>query len=111
MGWSGPYPTLSPKRPTASLVSRKVLTPLLGQIFIAFALQFACYKAAEGQRWYIPPTLNHEKANIPNSANTTLFLVSCYQYIFAAVILSVGPPYRLPMHYNGTLKFHPDSFK
>ncbi|KAA8911088.1 P-type ATPase-like protein [Sphaerosporella brunnea] len=100
MGWAEPYPTLSPKRPTASLVSRKVLTPLLGQIFIAFALQFICYKAAEAQSWYIPPKLSKHKSNIPNSANTTLFLVSCYQYIFAAVFLSVGPPYRLPMTHN-----------
>jgi len=100
MGWTGPYPTLSVKRPAASLVSRKVLTPLLCQIFIAFGLQFVCYELAQGQSWYIPPMLSHEKSNIPNSANTTLFLVSCYQYIFAAVFLSVGPPYRLSMRHN-----------
>jgi cation-transporting ATPase 13A2 len=100
VGWAEPYPTLSSKRPTASLVSRKVLTPLLGQIFIAFALQFICYKAAEAQPWYIPPVPLKNKANVPNSANTTLFLVSCYQYIFAAVFLSVGKPYRQPMRYN-----------
>jgi cation-transporting ATPase 13A3/4/5 len=100
VGWTGPYPTLSVKRPAASLVSRKVLTPLLCQIFIAFGLQFVCYELAQGQSWYIPPMLSHEKSNIPNSANTTLFLVSCYQYIFAAVFLSVGPPYRLSMRHN-----------
>ncbi|KAF8249427.1 P-type ATPase-like protein [Wilcoxina mikolae CBS 423.85] len=100
MGWTGPYPTLSVKRPTASLVSRKVLTPLLCQIFIAFVFQFVCYKLAQGQSWYIPPMLSHDKSNIPNSANSTLFLVSCYQYIFAGVFLSVGPPYRLSMRHN-----------
>lgn len=39
MGWAGPYPVLSQKRPTASLVSRKVLTPLLGQISICVLIQ------------------------------------------------------------------------
>ncbi|KAI5790094.1 hypothetical protein EDC01DRAFT_616492 [Geopyxis carbonaria] len=100
MGWSAPHPELHTKRPTASLVSRKVLTPLLGQIFITFMMQFLCYKLVQRQSWYQPPTFHKHKPNIANSANTTLFLVSCYQYIFAGVILSVGPPYRSPISSN-----------
>ncbi|KAF8477462.1 P-type ATPase-like protein [Kalaharituber pfeilii] len=100
MGWSGAFPVLCAKRPTASLVSRKVLTPLLGQIILAFLLQFVILRAVQKQRWYIPPVVNHDKPSIENSENTSLFLVSCYQYIFAAVILTVGPPYRKPMMSN-----------
>lgn len=107
MGWTGPYSVLCPKRPTASLVSRKVLTPLLGQIVLAFFLQFICYKAVKRQSWYIPPVINEDKSNIINSENTTLFLVSCYQYVFAGVVLSVGPPYRQRMQNNRSCTFTP----
>lgn len=100
VGWTGPYPVLSKSRPTASLVSRKVLTPLLGQIGIAFILQFISFELVKAQPWFIPPVVDENKSNITNSPNTTLFLFSCYQYIFSAIILSVGPPFRQPMTQN-----------
>lgn len=49
---------------------------------------------------FIPPHLNREKSNIKNSENTTLFLISCYQYILSGIILSVGPPFRQSMTRN-----------
>ncbi|KAI9786820.1 MAG: hypothetical protein M1839_005051 [Geoglossum umbratile] len=100
MGWTGPYPVMSRKRPTASLVSRKVLTPLLGQITLAVAIQFVGFAVVQEQPWFIPPKLNLDKTNIKNSENTTLFLISCYQYILSGIILSVGPPFRQSMLYN-----------
>ncbi|RCI13511.1 hypothetical protein L249_5504 [Ophiocordyceps polyrhachis-furcata BCC 54312] len=80
MGWAGPAPTLCRKRPTADLVSRKVLTPLLGVMGIC--------------PWYLAPKIRHDESNIKNSENTALFLVSCFEYIFAGVLLNAGPPYR-----------------
>ncbi|PUU80551.1 hypothetical protein B9Z19DRAFT_1100233 [Tuber borchii] len=100
MGWSGPHPVLCPKRPTASLVSRKVLVPLLGQILLQFIVQLSCYMAVTRQGWYIPPVIGGEKNGIFNSENTTLFLISCFQYIGAAVVLSAGAPFRQPMREN-----------
>ena len=100
MGWSGPYPDLAKKRPTASLVSRKVLTPLLGQIVICVLTQLVGWLAVRRQAWYQPPVLDKEHSNSENSENTTLFLLSCYQYIFTAVVLSVGKPYRQSMAHN-----------
>jgi cation-transporting ATPase 13A3/4/5 len=52
VGWSGPYPVLSKKRPTANLVSRKVLTPLLGQMVIAILIQAAAFLIVREQEWY-----------------------------------------------------------
>jgi magnesium-transporting ATPase (P-type) len=49
---------------------------------------------------YQPPMLDKDHSNTKNSQNTTLFLVSCYQYILAAIVLSVGPPFRQPMTQN-----------
>ena len=100
VGWSGAYPVLSRKRPTASLVSRKVLTPLLGQIAICILIQLIGFEYVQRQAWYTPPVLDKDKSNSHNSENTTLFLVSCYQYILSAVVLSVGPPFRQSMAQN-----------
>ncbi|KAI0157479.1 hypothetical protein GGR57DRAFT_511052 [Xylariaceae sp. FL1272] len=100
MGWSGPYPILSKKRPTANLVSRKVLTPLLGQMVIVILVQAVAFLLVREQPWFIPPHVNPEKSNIKNSENTALFLVSCFEYIFIGVVLSAGKPFRQPMFTN-----------
>ncbi|THY34942.1 hypothetical protein D6D01_01751 [Aureobasidium pullulans] len=100
MGWTGPYPVLSKKRPTASLVSRKVLTPLLGQIVICVLTQLVGWEIVQRQPWYQPPVLDKEHSNSQNSQNTTLFLISCFQYILSAIVLSVGPPFRQSMTQN-----------
>ncbi|KAI1809165.1 hypothetical protein GGS20DRAFT_343323 [Poronia punctata] len=100
MGWSGPYPVLSKKRPTANLVSRKVLTPLIGQMVICILIQAAAFLIVREQEWFIPPHVNPDKSNIKNSENTALFLVSCFEYIFIGVVLSAGRPFRQPMTKN-----------
>ncbi|KAL3425620.1 p-type ATPase [Phlyctema vagabunda] len=100
MGWTGPFPVLCRKRPTANLVSRKVLTPLLGQIAICILIQAVGFQAVRRQPWFIPPHLNKEKSNVENSENTTLFLVSCFEYILSGIVLSVGPPFRQTMANN-----------
>ncbi|KAH8598033.1 hypothetical protein B0O99DRAFT_506557 [Bisporella sp. PMI_857] len=100
MGWTGPFPVLCKKKPTASLVSRKVLTPLLGQIAICILIQAVAFQAVRRQPWFIPPHLDRQKSNIENSENTTLFLTSCYEYILSGIILSVGPPFRRSMAHN-----------
>ncbi|KAI9826875.1 MAG: hypothetical protein M1832_005814 [Thelocarpon impressellum] len=100
MGWSGPYPVLCRKRPTASLVSRKVLTPLLGQIALCIVVQLVAFMAVRREPWYKPPTLRLDRPDVENSENTALFLVSCYQYIFSGIVLSIGPPFRQSMTEN-----------
>ncbi|KAK5135917.1 hypothetical protein LTR08_004375 [Meristemomyces frigidus] len=100
MGWSGPFPELAKKRPTASLVSRKILTPLLGQILLCVLTQLIGWLVVRKQPWYQPPVIDRDHSNSHNSENTTLFLLSCYQYILSAVVLSVGPPFRQSMAHN-----------
>ncbi|KAJ4379180.1 hypothetical protein N0V86_005224 [Didymella sp. IMI 355093] len=100
MGWSAAYPVLSRKRPTANLVSRKVLTPLLGQMVLCILTQYLAFHFVQNQTWYQPPVLDPEHSNSLNSQNTALFLVSCFQYTLSAVVLSVGRPYREPMSRN-----------
>jgi cation-transporting ATPase 13A3/4/5 len=100
MGWTGPYRELSRKRPTASLVSRKVLIPLIGQIVICVLTQFIGWYFVRQQSWYEPPIIDPEHSNSENSENTTLFLISCFQYILSAIVLSVGKPFRQSMRHN-----------
>ncbi|CUA66608.1 hypothetical protein RSOLAG22IIIB_00049 [Rhizoctonia solani] len=105
MGRTLPYPRIYPKRPTASLVSKKVLSSIIGQMAITSAFQFWAFWWVQGQAWYTPPEpapgsgeLKHD-----NYENTALFLISSYQYILVAAVFSIGPPYRKPMWTNGLL--------
>ena len=104
MGWSVPFPKLSRKRPTADLVSRKVLTPLLGQMLICIVLQTATFIIVRRQSWFIPPKIGHGRTKPKNSENTALFLASCFQYIFSGIILNGGPPFRERMFKNCMLR-------
>ncbi|KAJ5888886.1 hypothetical protein N7495_008927 [Penicillium taxi] len=100
MGWTGPFPMLSRKRPTADLVSRKVLTPLLGQILMVVLAQLAVFRTVQVQTWFEPPQLDVNKSNILNSENTSLFLFSCFQYILTSIVMNVGRPFRQPITLN-----------
>jgi cation-transporting ATPase 13A3/4/5 len=100
MGWTGPYHELSRKRPTASLVSRKVLTPLIGQIIICVLTQFIGWWFVRKQPWYKPPIIDKDHSNSKNSENSTLFMISCFQYILSAIVMSVGKPFRQSMRHN-----------
>ncbi|EJD52718.1 Ca-transporting ATPase [Auricularia subglabra TFB-10046 SS5] len=105
MGRTLPYDRIHPKRPTASLVSRKVLVSIVGQIVITSAVQFWAFFWTRTQEWYEPPPAEgvNGKLETTNYENTVLFLVSCFQYILVAAVFSIGPPYRKPMWSNGWL--------
>lgn len=100
MAWAQPFPVLSVKRPTANLVSRKVLIPLLGQVVFLTIVQFGAWCLVRTMPWYIPPIRGGEDSDLQSSDNMALFTVSCFQYIFVAVVLSVGPPFRQPVYKN-----------
>ncbi|KAG9316705.1 hypothetical protein JVU11DRAFT_2765 [Chiua virens] len=99
MGRTHPFPKIYPKRPTASLVSKKVLVSLIGQVIITSGVQLFTFIWVRRQEWYTPPGKdhpNHEHQHLDaiNYENTVLFLVSCFQYVLVAAVFSIGPPYR-----------------
>lgn len=100
MSWSKPYPKLVVKRPTANLVSPKVLIPLLCHIFIIAMFQIGVWFYVQGQPWYVKPVPSDSDELVKSSDNTVLFLFTNMQYILNAVVLSTGPPYREPIHKN-----------
>ncbi|KAG1455987.1 hypothetical protein G6F55_006757 [Rhizopus delemar] len=103
MGYTAAWPHLYHKRPTASLVSKKVLTSLIGQIIITSCFQLIAYWTVHQQSWYKAPIFDPNGENIICYENTVLFLVSSFQYILVAVVFSVGPPYRKPLWTNKRL--------
>ncbi|KAF8590974.1 Ca-transporting ATPase [Ramaria rubella] len=107
MGRTLPFSRIHPKRPTASLVSKKVLTSIIGQVLITSGVQFWTFFWVRSRSWYEPPNPDSgsDKLETTNFENTTLFLVSSFQYILVAAVFSIGPPYRQPMWSNGLLIF------
>jgi cation-transporting ATPase 13A2 len=125
VGRTLPYPRIYPKRPTASLVSKKVLASLFGQIIITSGVQTWTFFWVRRQDWSVkrfiaPPkatdlSLSETRYRSPdadpygggahlkatNFENSSLFLVSCFQYILVAAVFSIGPPYRKSMWTNG----------
>ncbi|KAL6452467.1 YPK9 Vacuolar cation-transporting ATPase YPK9 [Candida maltosa Xu316] len=99
MSWSKPFNKLVVKRPTANLVSPKVLIPLVCQILVILAFQVVIWSWVRKEPWYIKPIPGADDA-VKSSDNTVLFLFSNFQYILIAVVLSQGPPYRESMFQN-----------
>lgn len=103
MARTQPYPTLHTKRPTANLVSKKVLLSMIGQVVICSLTQAFTFFLTRRQEWYEAPELNIDELNVVNAENSALFLVSSFQYITVAAVFSVGPPFRQPIYTNPML--------
>lgn len=93
MSWSKPYMAIVAKRPTANLVSPKILIPMVCHIVLLFIFQILLWYYVQGQPWSIKPVPGGDDA-VESSDNTMLFLFSNFQYIWIAVVLSKGAPYR-----------------
>ena len=108
MGRTLPYDEIAPQRPTASLVSTKVLSSIFGQILLTSLTQAWAFFWIRSREWYQPPPppVPGEGLETNNFENTTLFLISCFQYILVAAVFSIGPPYRMPMWTNGSSSFY-----
>ncbi|KAI8588593.1 hypothetical protein BDZ88DRAFT_396992 [Geranomyces variabilis] len=100
MGRSGAHDKIYKKRPTASLVSRKVLTSLICQVIIQASFQFWIFMWIRRQPFYRPPKGHISERLYKSYENTAVFLLSCFQYIAVAVAFCVGPPYRESMWKN-----------
>ena len=94
MGQTGSHPQIHHKRPTASLVSKKVLVSMIGQFLIQFLIQLFAFTWVRRQPWYKPGYVDIEEEIYLSFENTVVFLISCYQYILVAIVFTVGPPYQ-----------------
>ena len=106
MGRTEAFPVLSPKRPTANLISKKVLTSLIGQILIQGFFQASLFFTVRRQSWYKPPKYVRGEKNVEGLENTSLFFLSIFHYLVVAIVFSAGPPYRKPMATNRKFLIH-----
>ncbi|XP_054482995.1 polyamine-transporting ATPase 13A3-like isoform X2 [Anoplopoma fimbria] len=107
-------------RPPSSLISGRLLCSVLTQILTCMVFQVLAFLLVRQQSWYetwTPQsdacnvsrsslslsrnvTSPHDHKNIKNYENTTLFYVSCFQYLAVAIIFSKGKPFRQPSYKN-----------
>lgn len=99
MSWSKPARAIVTKRPTANLVSPKILIPLVCHIFVLLVFQILLWELVQREKWYIKPIPAGDD-DVKSSDNTVLFLFSNFQYILIAIVLTAGPPYREPVSNN-----------
>ncbi|KAJ1965507.1 hypothetical protein GGI12_000729 [Dipsacomyces acuminosporus] len=100
MDRSKPYKRLVPKRPSASLISKKVITSLIGNIILVIGFQIGMYVMTESQPWYQKqlPEDPSDPDSVKNEGdlNTSMFLFTMFQYLFIGMIFNSGKPYREP---------------
>uniref|UniRef100_A0A8C4NML1 ATPase cation transporting 13A2 n=1 Tax=Dicentrarchus labrax TaxID=13489 RepID=A0A8C4NML1_DICLA len=102
MGRGGPSKELDPRRPSASLLA----LPVLGSLFIHTCIiilgQLSALFITTSQDWYIPLNSSvYGSSNLPNMEDTSVFLLSGFQYIIMAVVVTKGYPHKKPLYYNG----------
>lgn len=95
MSWSKPYSMIDKKKPTANLISPKIIIPLLGDILVLLFGQLTIWYFIRGKHypWYVKPVPGSDE-EVKSTDNTLLFFFGNYQYILIALMLTVGPPYR-----------------
>lgn len=106
MSWAKPYAKLVVTKPTANLVSPKVLIPLLCHISVIFIFQIVMWRSVRNESWYIKPIPSNDDENVKSTDNTVLFLFTNFQYILNSLVLSSGPPYREQMYKNKPFLFN-----
>ncbi|XP_053723574.1 polyamine-transporting ATPase 13A3 isoform X1 [Synchiropus splendidus] len=107
------------RRPPSGLISGPLLFSVLSQILICLGFQTIAFIWVRHQPWYTVWTplsdacnqsshmnmsdLNNTELddhNIKNYENTSLFYVSCFQYLIVAIVFSKGKPFRQPSYKN-----------
>uniref|UniRef100_A0A803T0S5 Cation-transporting ATPase n=1 Tax=Anolis carolinensis TaxID=28377 RepID=A0A803T0S5_ANOCA len=105
---------LVPQRPPTSLVSPQLLLSVLTQVFLSLGFQVGAFLLVRGQPWYrqqqsrycgtsesrLTKFWNTTHQTSQFLENTTLFYVSCFQYIAVALAFAKGRPFRQPTWTN-----------
>eukprot|EP00731_Ephydatia_muelleri_P012537 Em0006g1431a len=96
MGITGSYPQLAKRRPPGTLAGIHVLFSLVIHVALAVSFQVAGIVYLHSRLWYEVGDFD----SAASSENTVIFQFLMFQYIFLALALSTGPPYRKPIYTN-----------
>jgi len=99
MALSSTYHHLTKYKPTGRLISVQILTSVLGQSVIQAVFQIIIFVQLQKQPWYVQfkDGFGNQRANYEN---TTIYLVSLYQYLITALAFMVGKPFRESFYKN-----------
>ncbi|XP_070560600.1 polyamine-transporting ATPase 13A3-like isoform X8 [Ptychodera flava] len=102
MGRSEAYAKIVTRKPLSQLMTTPILASLILQITVQALVQTTAFFVLKLQSWFEPLVPNEEDyyANIKCYETTTIFLVSCFQYLIVAVAFSTGKPYTKPIYRN-----------
>ena len=107
MSRTGAYNKIVSRRPLGSLVHPLILASLILQIFTQMAFQLVLFFFIKSRSYYKSTDWFHAQSPNPKGEtqilsydNTVLFYLSSFQYIFLAVVFSIGKPYRGKMYKN-----------
>ncbi|XP_023653854.1 polyamine-transporting ATPase 13A3-like isoform X2 [Paramormyrops kingsleyae] len=110
------------RRPPSGLISGPLLFSVLTQILVSLGFQMLVFLWVRHQSWYekwtpssnacnsssiaslsvhnTNVTYDPYDKNIRNYENTSVFFVSCFQYLIVAIVFSKGKPFRQPSYKN-----------
>jgi len=98
---TGAYEKLTYHIPTGALISMPVVSSILTQGTIQFFCQWGIYIILASQPWYVPITQQDQDADVtPSPDNTSLFLISNFQFIITAFAFSISRPFKKPIYSN-----------
>jgi cation-transporting ATPase 13A3/4/5 len=102
MAFSGAYKKLTVQQPTGRLISVPILTSVIGQAVIQIMGQVSVIIILFSEPWYAANKCDEtmSASMLPCIENTSVFLVSIFQYVFVAVAFMVGKPFRKPFYTN-----------
>ncbi|XP_055502195.1 polyamine-transporting ATPase 13A3 isoform X1 [Leucoraja erinacea] len=120
MSLNAAWKELVPQKLPSGLISASLLFSVLSQIVISAVFQVTSFLAVKQQTWYEVWTPNSDTCsssklnitltynstdiedarNIKNYENTTVFFISCFQYLIVAIVFSKGKPFRQPSYEN-----------
>ncbi|XP_022090337.1 probable cation-transporting ATPase 13A3 [Acanthaster planci] len=92
------YDKISVKRPLTKLMTSPVIFSLISQIIIIALIQTATFLLLQAMPWYVPLKIVSDERHVVCSETTSVFLVSCFQYIIVGVVYTPKRPFRQPLY-------------
>ena len=92
--------SLSPRKPSWSLIAVDFLSSFIGQFVLQFLFNAILFFTVRLQSFYSARETRFEDENLPNFQNTVLFVFGNFVYLFFSWVLSIGRPFRKSMSSN-----------
>ena len=97
---TGATETISERRPTSSLLSRRVLSSIVGQVALQLVIQAYVFFDIRSQSWYSAPIIDPSTDNIVTWENTALYPITNIIICWLSYVLCIGPPFRKSLTTN-----------